>query len=75
MLDHEAVFASVYWALAPGGRFVAQCGGKGNLRTLFERADLLMAAPAFAVHAAGWSEERGRAHDDDAARARRVPFD
>ena len=58
MLDHEAVFASVYWALAPGGRFVAQCGGKGNLRTLFERADLLMAAPAFAVHAAGWSEER-----------------
>ena len=58
MLDHEAVFAGVYQALAPGGRFVAQCGGKGNLRTLFQRADVLMESPAFAAHFAGWNERR-----------------
>ena len=54
MLDHDAVFASVYKALAPGGRFVAQCGGNGNLRTLFERADVLMETAAFAAHFEGW---------------------
>ena len=48
----------MYRALAPGGRFVAQCGGKGNLRTLFERADVLMATPAFAAHFAGVAGSR-----------------
>lgn len=51
ILDHDAAFSSVYVALAPGGRFVAQCGGFGNLRALLERTEVLMAdaawAPAF----------------------------
>ena len=40
--DHDAVFASVLAALGPGGRFVAQCGGIGNLDRLLERAARLM---------------------------------
>jgi trans-aconitate 2-methyltransferase len=56
MPDHDAVFASVYSALAAGGRFVAQCGGGRNLRTLFERAAALMQEPAFASYFATWRE-------------------
>jgi trans-aconitate 2-methyltransferase len=56
MPDHDAVFASVYCALAPGGRFVAQCGGGPNLRVLFNRAAALMKTPAFAAHFQGWRE-------------------
>jgi hypothetical protein len=46
----------VYCALAPGGRFVAQCGGGRNLRTLFDRAAVLMRTPAFAAHFTKWRE-------------------
>ena len=35
--DHDDVAARVYDALAPGGRFVAELGGVGNVRTI-ERA-------------------------------------
>jgi trans-aconitate 2-methyltransferase len=56
MTDHDAVFASVYCALAPGGRFVSQCGGGPNLRVLRERAAVLMQAPARTRHFAGWQE-------------------
>jgi trans-aconitate 2-methyltransferase len=52
--DHPAVFRSVHDALAPGGRFVAQCGGRGNLDRLLHRAGALMATPPYAAHFAGW---------------------
>ena len=29
--DHAALFARLHGAMAPGGRLVAQCGGKGNI--------------------------------------------
>ena len=29
--DHDALFARLHAALRPGGRLVAQCGGKGNV--------------------------------------------
>jgi trans-aconitate 2-methyltransferase len=54
MPDHDAVFASVYRALAPGGRFVAQCGGGPNLERLFSRAADLMRDQAFAAHFTAW---------------------
>ena len=31
ILDHDALFARMRALLAPGGQFVAQCGGEGNL--------------------------------------------
>jgi trans-aconitate 2-methyltransferase len=56
MLDHEAVFASVYSALAPGGRFVAQCGGGHNLRRLLDRAAALARESAYAEYFAAWRD-------------------
>src|ERR1700753_2726986 len=34
MSDHDAVLAGVYRALKPGGRFVAECGGQGNVAAI-----------------------------------------
>jgi trans-aconitate methyltransferase len=54
--DHGAVFDSVFAALAPGGRFVAQCGGDGNLERLLTRTRRMMATPEFAPWFASWHE-------------------
>lgn len=32
--DHERLFARLHAALKPGGRLVAQCGGKGNIENV-----------------------------------------
>src|SRR5580658_6719889 len=34
MRDHDAVLDGVYRALKPGGRFVAECGGQGNIAAI-----------------------------------------
>jgi trans-aconitate 2-methyltransferase len=54
ILDHDQLFASIYRALAPGGRLVAQCGGGANLGRLLDRAGVLAAAPALARYFDGW---------------------
>ncbi len=36
MRDPDAVIAGVWRALKPGGRFVAECGGAGNVRTILK---------------------------------------
>jgi len=54
--DHHALFASIYRALAPGGRLVAQCGGGPNLKTLLDRATELIEGPRFAPHFGGWRD-------------------
>ena len=54
--DHDSVFRSVYTALRPGGRFVAQCGGGPNLSRLYSRAALLMRDPAFARFFGSWRD-------------------
>jgi trans-aconitate 2-methyltransferase len=55
LLDHERLFRSLFAALAPGGRLVAQCGGGRNLERVHARCDELMQLPAFAPYFAGWS--------------------
>ena len=54
ILDHDQLFASIYRALAPGGRLVAQCGGGANLGRLLDRAGALAAAPGLAPFFDGW---------------------
>lgn len=54
--DREGLFASLFAALKPGGRLVAQCGGAGNLERLHGRCDTLMRERRFAPHFAGWEE-------------------
>jgi trans-aconitate 2-methyltransferase len=55
VLDHDRLFASLFTALKPGGRVVAQCGGGANLERTHERCLRLMRDPAFAPHFATWS--------------------
>jgi trans-aconitate 2-methyltransferase len=54
--DHQAVFANVAEALRPAGRFIAQCGGRGNLDLLLERAGALMATAPYEPYFRDWAE-------------------
>lgn len=54
--DHPAVFRSVAGALDAGGRFVAQCGGKGNLQHMLEHTTAIAADPPYREHFAGWRD-------------------
>lgn len=56
VLDHDALFQSLFRALRPGGRLHAQCGGGPNLAHLFRRARFLMREAPFAPHFASWRE-------------------
>jgi trans-aconitate methyltransferase len=53
--DHPALFRSLYRALKPGGRLVAQCGGGPNLAHVLSRAAALMATAPYDQFFAGWS--------------------
>jgi trans-aconitate 2-methyltransferase len=48
--DHGALFERLAAALRPGGRLVAQCGGKGNIDDFRRLADEIAAEPPFADH-------------------------
>jgi trans-aconitate 2-methyltransferase len=48
--DHERLFARLFEALKPGGRLVAQCGGKGNIDAFRRLADEVAAEPPYASH-------------------------
>jgi trans-aconitate 2-methyltransferase len=54
--DHDAAFGSVFTALRPGGRFVAQCGGGDNLLRLYMRAADLMRVAAFSRFFWDWRD-------------------
>jgi trans-aconitate 2-methyltransferase len=48
--DHERLFERLRVALRPGGRLVAQCGGRGNIREHATALAEAMALPEFAPH-------------------------
>ena len=52
--DHDALFARMHAALRPGGRLVAQCGGKGNVQRFHDAAWAVAAEEPYAEHFAGW---------------------
>jgi trans-aconitate 2-methyltransferase len=54
--DHQAVFDSVAVALDTGGRFVAQCGGRGNLAHMLEHTAQLQDAPPYREYFDGWRD-------------------
>ena len=54
--DHDQLFRSVYDALRPGGRLIAQCGGANNLDTLYGRARALMHSDEYRDHFGGWKD-------------------
>ncbi|HEX2851065.1 MAG TPA: class I SAM-dependent methyltransferase [Acidimicrobiales bacterium] len=56
ILDHDRLFASLFAALRPGGRLVAQCGGAGNLAAVLAAADAVAAGdPRWAPRFEGWT--------------------
>jgi trans-aconitate 2-methyltransferase len=52
--DHARLFRTLHRALRPGGRLVAQCGGRGNVDVLRARADAVRAREPYGEHFAGW---------------------
>jgi trans-aconitate 2-methyltransferase len=50
VLDHERLFAQLFGALKPGGRLVAQCGGKGNIARFRADAQAVASEPAYAPY-------------------------
>ena len=52
--DHDALFAALRSAMKPGGRLVAQCGGKGNIDRFRRLADEVAGEEPFAEHFTGW---------------------
>ncbi|HWX52446.1 MAG TPA: methyltransferase, partial [Solirubrobacteraceae bacterium] len=52
--DHDVLFARIHAAMRPGGRFVAQCGGEGNIDGLRSHARAVLAAAPYAEHFEGW---------------------
>ena len=52
--DHDALFARLFAALRPGGRLVAQCGGRGNLERFHSYLADLAGEEPFRRHLAGW---------------------
>jgi trans-aconitate 2-methyltransferase len=65
--DHDALFASLYRALKPGGRLIAQCGGRGNIDAFRVLADAVAAEPPFAAHFVGWRRPWNYARAEETA--------
>ena len=50
--DHRRLFSRLHDGLRPGGRLVAQCGGKGNIEAFIALVDEVRAEAPFAAHLA-----------------------
>ncbi|HET9101821.1 MAG TPA: methyltransferase domain-containing protein [Solirubrobacteraceae bacterium] len=53
--DHDALFAALYRNLRPGGRLLAQCGGKGNIDRFRAESDVVAARDPYRPYFAGWA--------------------
>lgn len=53
ILDHEALFAHLDAALKPGGRLVAQCGGRGNVAEHAKAIAAVATRPEYIDHFEG----------------------
>jgi trans-aconitate 2-methyltransferase len=53
ILDHERLFERLRAALRPGGRLVAQCGGRGNVAEHARAIATVASRPEFAPHFEG----------------------
>jgi trans-aconitate 2-methyltransferase len=52
--DHAALFAALHRNLKPGGRLMAQCGGRGNIDDFRRFADEVAGEEPFAPHFDDW---------------------
>jgi trans-aconitate 2-methyltransferase len=54
--DHDALFAALARNLRPGGRLIAQCGGKGNIDSFRRVGESLTQESPYAEYFAGWTQ-------------------
>jgi trans-aconitate 2-methyltransferase len=66
--DHDALFDALFAAMKPGGRLVAQCGGRGNIDAFRTTADEVAGEDPFAPHFVGWKRPWNYATAEDTAR-------
>jgi trans-aconitate 2-methyltransferase len=52
--DHDALFAALARNLKPGGRLLAQCGGRGNIDAFRRISEEVATEEPFAPYFAGW---------------------
>ena len=67
--DHEQLFRRLARALRPGGRLVAQCGGKGNIAWVTRATEEVMGEGCFRDRFEGWEDPKEYA-DAETTRAR-----
>ena len=65
--DHDTLFGALHRTLKPGGRLVAQCGGRGNIDAFRNTADAVAAERPFAPYFADWKRPWNYATDDETA--------
>ncbi len=56
ILDHDALFRRLFDALRPGGRLVAQCGGRGNIAATLDAARRVAAREPYAAALDGMAD-------------------
>lgn len=73
--DHDALFAALHRAIRPGGRLMAQCGGRGNIDAFRAAADSVAREEPFQPRFVGWRRPWNYATDiETAARLGRAGF-
>jgi trans-aconitate 2-methyltransferase len=65
--DHDALFAGMHRALKPGGRLVAQCGGRGNIDAFRAAADSVAGEEPFDHYFEDWHRPWNYASESDTA--------
>lgn len=74
--DHDRLFTRLYAALRPGGRLVAQCGGEGNVQSVFRAIRSVREEPPYREFLSGWEGPWTFSSPEDAhARLARAGFD
>lgn len=54
--DHDALFAALHRNLRPGGRLLAQCGGRGNIDAFRQVGEAVTREAPFAPYFSDWVE-------------------
>jgi trans-aconitate 2-methyltransferase len=73
--DHDRLFAALHRVMKPGGRLVAQCGGRGNIDTFRRTADEVAGEAPFAPYFDAWERPWNyAAAEETAERLKRAGF-
>jgi trans-aconitate 2-methyltransferase len=56
--DHDRLFENLAWALKPGGRLVAQCGGEGNISRATRATIETIKEGRFRDYFVGWQDDK-----------------